>query len=200
MNTPRSAAQVAGAGRAARRRRPARGERTWGLMAEYESAEALVAAAQAAHAAGYCYAEAYAPYAVPGLAEALGFRRSRMPLITFLGGLVGGLGGYFMQWYAAVVSYPEEIGARPLHSWPMFIPVTFEMTVLFAAFAAFFGVLAANRLPRLAHPIFDAPDFDLATRNRFFLCLRRDDPAFERAQAERLLEETHPLRRVEVGR
>ncbi len=172
----------------------------WGLMAEYADAEQLVAAAQAAHAAGYRYAEGYAPYAVEGLAEALGFRRTRIPAIAFCGGLAGGLGGYFLQWFAAVRSYPEEIGARPLHSWPMFIPVTFELTVLGAALATFVGVLAANRLPRLAHPIFDAPDFDLATRNRFFLVLRDDDPAFDEAGAIALLDATQPLRRAEVAR
>ena len=171
----------------------------WALMAEYASAEALVAAAQAAHDAGYLHAEAYAPFAVEGLADALGFRRSRIPAFTLAGGLVGGAGGYFMQWYAAVVSYPEEIGARPLHSWPMFVPIAFEMTILFAALTAFFAVLVGNRLPRLAHPIFDAPDFDLASRNRFFLCLRRDDPAFDEAGAAALLDSTSPLRRTEVA-
>jgi Protein of unknown function (DUF3341) len=171
---------------------------SWGLMAEYETAEALVAAAQSAHDAGYARAEAYAPYAVEGLPEALGFHRSRLPLVTFCGGLVGGAGGYFLQWYSAVVSYPEEIGARPLHSWPMFVPVTFELAVLGAAFAAFFGVLAANRLPRLAHPVFDAPDFELASRNRFFLVLRRDDPAWDDDGAPALLDSTRPLRRAEV--
>ena len=172
----------------------------WGLMAEYESAEALVAAAQAAHDAGYRYAEAYAPYAIEGLADALGARPSRIPAFTLIGGLIGGLGGYFLQWYAAVVSYPEEIGARPLHSWPMFVPVTFEMTILFAAFTAFFAALIGNGLPRLAHPVFDAPDFDLATRNRFFLCLRTDDPAFDEARAIALLDSTSPMRRAEVAR
>jgi hypothetical protein len=171
----------------------------WALMAEYESAEALVAAAQAAHAAGYRDAEAYAPYAVDGLADALGFRRSRIPAFTLIGGLAGGVGGYFLQWYAAAVSYPEEVGARPLHSWPMFVPVAFEMTILFAALTAFFAVLIGNRLPRLAHPIFDAPDFDLASRNRFFLCLRCDDPAFDGDRAAALLDSTKPLRRAEVA-
>jgi hypothetical protein len=175
-------------------------DRRWALMAEYATAEALVAAAGSAHAAGYRRAEAYAPYAVEGLAEALGFTRSRIPAITLAGGIVGGVGGYFMQWYAAVVSYPEEIGARPLHSWPMFVPITFEMTILVAAFAAFFAVLAGNRLPRLAHPVFDAPDFDLATRNRFFLFLPCDDPAFDAATAAALLDATQPLRRAEVAR
>jgi hypothetical protein len=171
----------------------------WALMAEYGSAEALLAAAQAAHDAGYRNAEAYAPYAIDGLADALGFRHSRIPAFTLIGGLVGGVGGYFMQWYAAAVSYPEEIGARPLHSWPMFIPVTFEMTILFAALTAFFAVLVGNRLPQLAHPIFDAPDFDLASRNRFFLCLRCDDPAFDESRAAALLDSTRPLRRAEVA-
>ncbi len=171
----------------------------WALMAEYETAEALLAAAQVVHDAGYRHAEAYAPYAIDGLSEALGFRRSRIPAFTLVGGLVGGAGGYLMQWYAATVSYPEEIGARPLHSWPMFVPVTFEMTILFAALTAFFAVLIGNRLPRLAHPIFDAPDFDLATRNRFFLCLRRDDPAFDEVSAAALLDSTRPLRRAEVA-
>ena len=172
----------------------------WALMAEYETPEALVAAAQAAHDAGYRRAEAYAPYAIEGLAEALGFRRSRIPALTLAGGVLGGAGGYALQWYAAVRSYPEEIGARPLHSWPMFIPITFETTILFAALTAFFAVLLANGLPRLAHPIFDAPDFDLATRNRFFLCLRTDDPAFDEARAGALLDSTAPLRRAEVPR
>jgi hypothetical protein len=172
----------------------------WALMAEYETAEALVAAAQAAHDAGFRAIEAYAPYHVEGLAEAVGFRRSRLPAVVLAGGLFGGLGGYFLQWYSAVRSYPIEVGARPLHSWPMFVPVTFEMTVLFAAFAAFFGALAANGLPRLVHPIFDAPDFDLASRNRFFLCLRTDDPRFDEARASAVLDATHPLRRAEVAR
>jgi len=172
----------------------------WALMAEYATAEALVAAAQAAHDAGYARAEAYAPYAIEGLADAVGHRRSAIPALTLVGGFIGGACGYFMQWVSAVRSYPEEVGARPLHSWPMFVPVTFEMTILFAAFTAFFAVLIGNALPRLAHPIFDAPDFDLATRNRFFLCLRTDDPAFDEAKAIALLDATAPLRRAEVQR
>jgi hypothetical protein len=169
-------------------------------MAEYETAEALVAAAQAAHDAGYRRAEAYSPYPIEGLAEAVGFEHSRLPALVLVGGLVGGAGGYFMQWYAAARSYPENIGGRPLDSWPMFVPITFETTVLLAAITAFVAVLVANGLPRLAHPIFDAPDFDLAMRNRFFLCLRTDDPAFDEARATALLEATSPLRVAEVAR
>jgi len=175
-------------------------EAPWGLMAEYETPEALVAAAQAAHDAGHRHAEAYAPYPVEGLAEALGFRGSRLPAFVLAGGVLGGLGGYLLQWYAAVRSYPVETGARPLHSWPMFVPVSFETTILCACLVAFFGVLLANGLPRLAHPIFDAPDFELASRNRFFLVLRTDDPAFDTARASALLDATNPLRRVEVPR
>ena len=172
----------------------------WALMAEYETPEALVAAAQAAHDAGYRHAEAYAPYAVEGLAEAVGFRRSRIPALVLVGGFVGGACGYLLQWYSAVRAYPEEVGARPLHSWPMFVPVTFEMTILFAALTAFVAVLLANGLPRLAHPIFDAPDFELASRNRFFLCLRTDDPAFDESKAAALLDATSPLRVAQVQR
>jgi len=172
----------------------------WALMAEYATAEALVAAAQSAHDAGYLLTEAYAPYAVEGLAQALGHAGGRVPAITFAGGLLGGLGGYFLQWYSAVVAFPIEVGARPLNSWPMFVPVTFETTILGAALAAFLAVILGNGLPRLAHPVFDAPDFDLATRNRFFLCLRSDDPAFEPAQADALLAATRPIARSEVRR
>jgi hypothetical protein len=172
----------------------------YGLLAEFTSADDLLAAAKRVRAAGYRRAEAYAPFDVEGLAEALGFERSSVPFFTFCGALLGGLGGYFMQWYAAVVDYPIDVGGRPLHSWPMFIPVTFELAVLGGAIAAVLALLLASGLPRLRHPIADAPDFDLATRNRFFLCLRSDEPAFDRAAAEQLLDELRPLRRVEVPR
>ena len=171
---------------------------TWGLMAEFASADDLLAAARRVRAAGFEGAEAYSPFHVDGLAEALGFGSNRVPVFTFLGGLVGGLGGYFLQWYSAVVDYPVNIGGRPLDSWPLFVPVTFEMAVLGAAFAAFFSMLAANGLPRLRHPLFAVPEFDLAMRNRFFLCLRTDDPGFEMQRARELLQGLHPMRCVEV--
>lgn len=172
----------------------------YGLLAEFATADELVAAAKRAHAAGYRRAEAYAPFDVDGLAEALGFERSSVPFFTFCGALLGGAGGYFMQWYAAVISYPVDIGGRPLHSWPMFVPVTFELAVLGGAVAAVLSMLLASGLPRLRHPIADAPDFELATRNRFFLCLRSDEPGFDRAAAEQLLDALAPLRRAEVRR
>jgi len=111
---------------------------------------------------------------------------------------VGGAGGFFLQWYAAVVDYPINVGGRPTNSWPAFIPITFEMTVLFAALTAVVSMLVANGLPRLRHPVFNATDFGLATRNRFFLCLRADAPKFDATQARRFLERLEPLKIVEV--
>jgi len=145
--------------------------RLYGMMAEFRSPDALLAAARAAGAAGYRDIEAYAPFPVEGLAEAVGFRRNRVPLATLAGAVAGAAGGYFMQWYAAVVSFPINVGGRPLHSWPMFIPVAFELAILCGALAAVVSMLAANGLPRLTHPVFDAPGFGLASRDRFFLCL-----------------------------
>lgn len=144
-----------------------------GVLAEFATADLLLAAARASREAGYA-AEAYTPFPVEGLAEALGFTANRIPLVTFLGGLAGGLGGYLLQWYSAVIDYPLNIGGRPLHSWPAFIPATFALTILGAAVAAVIGMLLANRLPRLNHPLFEIREFDLASRNRFFLCLVGD--------------------------
>jgi len=170
----------------------------WGLMAEFASADALLAAARAVRAAGYRHPEAYSPFPVDGLAEALGSAHNRVPFFTFLGGLVGGVGGYYMQWYSAVVDYPVDIAGRPVHSWPMFVPVTFELAVLGAAFAAVLSFIISSGLPRLRHPLFGSPDFDLASRNRFFLCLRSDDAAFDAQQARDLLQGLQPIACVEV--
>jgi hypothetical protein len=149
----------------------------YGLMAEFTRADDLLDAVRRARSGGYRDIEAYAPFAVEGLPEALGAPPSRVPLATLLGGLAGGLAGYGLQWYAAAVDLPLNIGGRPLHSWPMFIPIAFETTVLCAAFAAVIAMLWGNGLPRLNHPVFDAPDFGLASRSRFFLCLRCPRPA-----------------------
>ncbi|OZI60850.1 DUF3341 domain-containing protein [Bordetella genomosp. 11] len=164
--------------------------RLYGLMAEFRQPDALVRAVRAARASGHADIEAYAPFAVPELPEAIGFTGGRaVPRATLAGGIVGGVGGYFMQWYAATQSYPINVGGRPLHSWPMFIPVSFELTILCAAICAVVSMLWANGLPRLHHPVFAAPDFDLASRDRFFLCLRLpegctgDDPACQAARA-----------------
>jgi hypothetical protein len=172
------------------------GAQPWALMAEFGTADQLLAAARRVREAGYRHAEAYSPFPVEGLAEALGFESSRVPLFTFLGGLAGGACCYFMQWYSAVIDYPVNIAGRPLHSWPMFVPVTFELAVLGAAFAAVLAMLAGSGLPRLRHPVVAAPDFDLATRNRFFLFLRSDEPAVVAAHAPQMLYSLQTLREV----
>ena len=170
----------------------------YGLMAEFASADRLLEAARHAHESGHARIEAYSPFPIEGLDEAVGFRGSRVALATLIGGFAGGAGGFFLQWYAAVIDYPINIGGRPLNSWPAFIPITFEMTVLFAALTAVVTMIVANGLPRLRHPVFGAGDFDLATRNRFFLCLRADAPQFDAAHARRFLERLEPLKIVEV--
>ncbi len=166
----------------------------YGLLAEFASSQALLDAVVAARGAGYRKLEAYTPYFVEGLAEALALPRSRIPLLTLFGGMLGGVLGFFVQWYSAVVDYPIDSGGRPLNSWPMFIPATFETTVLGAALAAFIGMLMLNRLPQLRHPLFDVPDFDLVSRNRFFFCIRGSDPAFEPEHTHAWLETLAPLR------
>jgi hypothetical protein len=161
----------------------------YGLLAEFNEADGLVEAARAAYAAGYRRMNGYTPFPVHGLSEALGQKPSRVPLAALIGGILGGSAGYYMLYYASVVSYPINVGGRPLHSWPAFIPITFEMTVLGAAFAAFFGMLALNGLPHPYHPLFNVPAFSLASRNRFFLCIQSGDALFDVARTRRFLEE-----------
>ncbi|HEV8501797.1 MAG TPA: DUF3341 domain-containing protein [Casimicrobiaceae bacterium] len=158
----------------------------YGVVAEFATPEALLSAATRCRQE-FRDVEAFTPFAVDGLADALGFARNGVAALALAGGIVGAVGAYFLQWYSAVVDYPINAGGRPLHSWPSFIPATFELAVLGAALAAFFGFLALCRLPRLNHPLFDVPDFDLASKNRFFLCVRATDPAYDAARAERLL-------------
>jgi hypothetical protein len=169
----------------------------YALLAEFSGPDALVEAARRSRAE-YRDVDAYAPYSVDGLPEALGFTRDRIPLAGLLGGIAGGVGAYLLQWYTAVVDYPIDAGGRPLHSWPAFIPATFELAVLGAALAVFFALWALNGLPRLNHPMFDAPDFDLASRNRFFLAIRASDPRFEPTRTRDFLEALQPLRVVVV--
>lgn len=159
----------------------------YGLMAEFERPDALLEAAHAARNAGYTRLDAYAPFPVKGLPDAIGFHRNRVPLIVFIGGLVGGGGAYFMLWYANVISYPLNVGGRPNHSWPSFVPITFELTVLFATFAALIGMLVLNGLPRLYHPTFNVPAFARASQDRFFLCIKAEDERFDPDETARFL-------------
>ena len=174
------------------------GPALYGLIAEFRDDKALLDAVRRTRADGYRRIEAYAPFSVEGLSEALEFKRDRVPLITLLGGIAGGAGIYLLQWYSAVIDYPINSGGRPLNSWPAFIVPTFEMTVLGAALAAFFGMLILNGLPRLYHPIFNAPGFDLASRNRFFLCIEARDPRFELQRTRAFLETLAPMKVAEV--
>ena len=145
---------------------------SYGILAEFNSPERLLDAARRAREAGFERIEAYSPFPIDGLAAVTGMRRNWVPAIVLAGGLAGGIGGYFMQWYSAVVSYAINSGGKPAHSWPEFIPVTFELTVLVSALAGVVGMLALNGLPRLRHPLFNVAEFHLASRNRFFLCVR----------------------------
>lgn len=169
----------------------------YALVAEFGDPDALLRAVRECHAR-YSGVDAYAPYAVEGLAEALGFTRNRVPLVTLIGGILGGAGIYALMWYSAVIDYPIDTGGRPLDSWQVFIIPAFELTVLGAAIAAFAGMLALNGLPRLNHPMFDAPDFDLASRNRFFVSIRASGEAFDAEEARAFLETLAPIRVTEV--
>jgi hypothetical protein len=169
-----------------------------GLMAEFRSPEELVRAATAAHDAGYRRMDAYSPLPVEGLEEAIGIRRPWMPRIVLAGGLTGALTGYLMQWWISAVDYPLNIGGRPYHSWPAFIPVTFELTILFGAFAAVMGMFVLNRLPQPYHPVFNVPRFRLASRNRFFLCIEAADPKFDLERTREFLLSLNPQEVNEV--
>jgi hypothetical protein len=164
----------------------------YGAVAEFETPDAILAGARRAYAEGYRKMDAYSPFPVDGLSEAIGFRRTRMPLIVLLGGISGGITGYFLQYYAMVVSYPLNTGGRPLNSWPAFVPVTFELTILFAALAAVLGMFALNGLPMPYHPLFNVPRFATASRSRFFLCIESLDPMFDSEKTKRFLEKLKP--------
>ena len=168
-------------------------DQLYGLMAEFATAEKLSEATRKAREAGYRRVEAYAPFPVEGLAEATGMKRNWVAPIVLAGGVAGGIGGFVMQWYSAVISYPINSGGKPTNSWPEFIPVTFELTVLVAAIAGVIGMLLLNGLPKLYHPVFNVRQFDLASRNRFFLCLRSGEPKFAPDTARDFLRELKPL-------
>ena len=173
-------------------------EPLYGIMAEFASPELLLQAAQRVHAAGYRKVDAYSPYAIEGLAEAIGFHKTRVPSIVLLGGICGALTAYVMQWYSAVVSYRLNVGGRPAHSWPAFIPITFELTVLFAANAGTLGMIFLNGLPRPHHPVFNAPDFKLASQTGFFLCIEAKDQLFRADEVSDLLRSLGAKRVSEV--
>ena len=162
-------------------------------MAEFENATDLVTAARRVYAFGYRRINGYSPYPIEELSEAIGFTHTSLPLIVFIGGLLGGLGGFFMQYWIEVINYPINVGGKPYNSWPAFIPITFETTVLCAAFAAVLGMLVLNKLPQPYHPVFNVPNFALATRDRFFLAVEANDPKFNHAEVVALLKSLDAL-------
>ncbi len=151
----------------------------YGMMAEFDNPTDLVKATEHAYAAGYRKMDAYSPYPIEELSDALGFRKNRVPLVVLVGGILGGLSGYLLQYWISAVSFPENIGGRPYNSWPAFIIVTFEMTILFGGISAVVGMLGLNGLPMPYHPVFNNPRFTSVTRDRFFLCIEAADPKFD---------------------
>jgi Protein of unknown function (DUF3341) len=169
----------------------------YGLLAEFSTHEELLHAAEKAYAAGFRKMDAFSPFPVEGLAEAMG-KRTRLPLIVLIGGIIGGVGAYYMEWYANVVSYVINIGGRPIHSWPAFIPITFELTVLAAGLTAFFFSLVLSGLPRPYHPLFNVPEFERASQDRFFLCIETRDPNFDLEKTREFLQDLNSLSIAEV--
>ena len=170
----------------------------YGLLAEFERPEDLLAAAENASEAGYSKMDAYSPLPIHGLAAAVGFPRTNLSYIVFVCGVLGAIAGYSLQYWIHVIDYPVNIGGRPLHSGPSFIPVTFELTILFAAFGAVFGMLGLNKLPMPYHPVFNAPNFNRASQDRFFLCIEAEDPQFDLEKTRTFLEGLNPQEVTQV--
>ncbi len=174
-------------------------EGTYGLLAEFETPSELVAAARAAHDAGWRRMDCYAPYPLEEAAEAIGFHKNRVPLVTLIGGLMGLSAMFSLETWIATLAYPLNIAGRPTYSWPAFVIPAYEWTILFAGLSAAFGMMALNGLPSPYHPLFNAPNFrSSATVDKFFLCLEATDPKFDRAETKSFLEGFHPNSVVEV--
>jgi hypothetical protein len=163
-------------------------EPVYGMLAEFDTTTDLVAAAHRTHDAGYQKIDAYSPFPIEGLAEAIGFHKNRVPLVVLLGGITGGLTGYLLQYWVSAIAYPINVGGKPYHSWPSFIIVTFELTILFAGISAVLGMLALNGLPMPYHPVFNVPNFETATRDKFFLIVFSSDPKYDPSSTRRFLE------------
>jgi len=180
---------------------PVKKESDWyGIMGEYVGPDELLAAVELARAAGYRRMEAYSPFPVEGLSELLGLRHTRLPFLVLCGGVLGGLLGFGMQYWMMTIDYPLNIGGRPLNSWPAWIPVTFECTILGAALTTVLGMLGLNGLPMPYHPVFHVPEFGLASRDRFFLCIQSRDPLFDVEKTSELFDRSEPVKVTFVPR
>jgi hypothetical protein len=173
-------------------------KKLFGLMAEFSEHDELLRAARRSYAEGYRKIDAYSPFPIEGLAEAIGYEHSNVPFVTLVGGMIGGLGGYFMQWIAMGHLYPLNVGGRPMNSWPNFIPITFELTILIASVTAFLAVFVFNRLPQLHHPTFNVPEFSRASIDKFFLLIEAEDPEFDLGRTRQFLSSLHPRKVSEV--
>lgn len=171
----------------------------YAIVAEFDSAESIIAAAETCRAEGYSKMDAYSPFPVHGLSEAIGFHDVRMPWLIFAGGLIGAFTGYTLQWYTSVIDYPLNVGGKPLNSIPSFVPITFECTILFAALTAVFGMLAINKLPKPYHSIFNTPGFERASQDRFFLAIEATDPNYDAEKIRTFLQGLNPLSIAEVN-
>ena len=169
-----------------------------GLLAEFDSAQALLDAAHRTREAGFTKTDAYSPFPIHGLAEAIGFNEQIIPKIVLAGGIAGALAGYMLEYYTSVIAYPMNIGGRPYHSWVSFIPPAFETTILFASFAAGLSMIALNGLPQPYHPVFNAPRFGLASQDKFFLAIEASDPQFDLDRTREFLGGLNPTEVVAV--
>jgi hypothetical protein len=171
-----------------------------GLLAEFSDPNELIAAAHQTHAAGYIKFDCYTPYPIEELPEAMGQHHSYLPLLVLIGGILGAVGGFALCYWTSVIDYPLIVGGRPFNSWPSFIPVTFECTILGAALTAVLGMLALNGLPMPYHPVFNVPRFALASRDRFFLCIEAADPKFDVDETWGFLSRMQPRQVSQVDR
>ncbi|HYT76277.1 MAG TPA: DUF3341 domain-containing protein [Vicinamibacterales bacterium] len=164
----------------------------YGLMAEFETPAALVEAAKRTYAAGYRKIDTFSPYPIEEAWEAIGQHDRRMSLVVLGGGILGLLTGLGLQEWVQQLAYPINVAGKPLNSWPQYIPVTFELTILFAALSAVIGMLAFNGLPMPYHPVFNVPRFEHASRDRFFLLVESIDPRFDPSQTRDFLKGLNP--------
>jgi len=164
----------------------------YGLMAEFDNITALLHAAQQTYAAGYRQIDAYSPFPNEELADAIGFGKTRVPLIVLIGGIMGGLSAFALQYWCSAISYPIVVAGRPYNSWPAFVIPCFELTILFASLSGVFGMLALNGLPMPYHPVFNVERFSGVTRDKFFLCIEAADPMFDRIRSEQFLAGLNP--------